>query len=136
MKENNYRKKASLNGQYFENAMYNYLSILYGRVKYINKEIDLFVNGKYIEIKSCQEWQTDNSANGKRRHGRFVLDKKQHVELLKNEGYYLFVVHNEKKIIFVKMLPAAAIDFKRLITWTTIKKIADKLESEAYDVEF
>jgi len=136
MNTNNYRKKASENGQYFENAMFNYLTILYSDVKYINKEVDLLVKDKYIEIKSCQEWQIDNSSTTKKRHGRFVLDKQQHVKLLKNEGYYLFIVHNEKKIIFMKMLPAFAINFKRLITWTTVKKIANKLEEYANDVEF
>ena len=99
----------------------------------VNKLLDGILDGRPIEIKSCQEFVKNQ---GRWRHGRFQLLKKQHEELLKRDGLYLFIVFRENKEHYLLFLPARLVKYPSdkdayVITWTKLflgrgKTIIDK----------
>ena len=122
-----YRKRAKVNGLKAETKAAEYLSSFFNptNVEFINDIADFYVGGKYIEVKSCQAWQKDTSHSKNRRRGRFVLYKNQHEFLLKNDGYYLFLVKTSKGI-FLRLMKAKDVPavFDRndrcLLAWTKV----------------
>ncbi|RLI80394.1 hypothetical protein DRP05_01050 [Archaeoglobales archaeon] len=89
----------------------------FDEIIFVDRLVDAELNGKPLEIKACQEWQS----NGKGRcRGRFVLDKEQHDYLIKNHGYYLFIVFKEDGSNISKLVKAVDVEFKRKISWLSI----------------
>jgi hypothetical protein len=87
--------------------------------------IDLHINGRPVEIKSCKITVTDNSHNNKIRSGRFVFSDLQHQTLLENEGEYIFLVHNECVPILYLRVPAHFINIPlfsgiKSISWKSV----------------
>jgi len=108
------------------------LKEVFNEIEFVNGLIDYIADKKPVEIKTCQEWQS----NGKRRcRGRFVLDEDQHKHLCKKNGYYLFIVLKEKGFRF-SLVKASKMKFNRKISWvrafsypTTIKGDISYVES-------
>ena len=68
-------------------------SVLFGMPVSVNALIDYeSLNGVPCEVKSCRRWIRTNHVSTARRRGRFMLNADQHEHLLKNGGYYLFVL--------------------------------------------
>jgi hypothetical protein len=83
---------AQQNGQTMEEI----IKILYPEAKFeFRGLIDLHINGKPVEIKSCQTKTIDRSHGNKSRSGRFIFVDYQHQHLLENNGEYIFLVHEE-----------------------------------------
>ena len=123
-------EKAKNNGMRGELKAEKILKSSFNEVKFINRLIDYFADKKPIEVKTCQEWQS----NGKRRcRGRFVLDKSQHNYLIKNKGYYLFIVLKEDGFLF-NLLKADAINFNRKITWQKAFSYPSLIKGEVSNV--
>jgi len=79
----------------------------------LNIILDYYIkNGIPLKIVKCQYESKDKS-----RFGRFNLNKKSHRFLLKNNGYYIFLVERNNKLIKGKVILADDITFKKLITW-------------------
>jgi len=121
----NYRMKARHNGIDNEQYVIELLKKQMNDINHLNLLIDLKVNNKYFEIKSCQEYIEDKSFKNKKRHGRFFFYKEQHEFLVKNDGYYIFIVtlQNDKKLMkIVKaiLVPKHKKNDKWCITWTKI----------------
>jgi len=86
-------------------------------VKYIGDLVDYLWGDKFLEVKTCEEWQK----NGRYRcRGRFVLEKQQHEFLIKNDGLYVFVVLKENGGYSMFVRRARDIGYKRKICWTKI----------------
>jgi len=122
-------KRAKENGLKAEEIAKEFLPKFFDTVKveFINSLIDFYVNGHYIEVKSCLEWQIDSSHGEKgRRRGRFVIYKDQHDFLLKNNGFYLFVMRRLCGKTFIKLVRAkdVPVNFnnrnKCLVVWTKV----------------
>ena len=105
-------KKASENGQKAEKIIAKQLNLTI-----INSIYDALLEDKIVEIKSCQEWH--NNGEGRCR-GRFVLDDEQHEFLVKNDGYYLFVLFTEDGRTLTKLVRASKIEFRRKLCWTYV----------------
>lgn len=71
--------------------------------------IDGHYNGFPVEVKSCQLWITDNHNSLSRRRGRFWLREDQHAHLLKNSGFYIFVLLEDEQPLYSKFIPAWSI---------------------------
>ena len=85
--------------------------------------IDDMINN--IEIKSCEEWvyyQYHKDRPIIRIKGRFVFNNLQQEILLKTNGRYRLVVHNEGNILFNKLVYAKDYDYlingRKTIKWT------------------
>ena len=99
-------------------------------VEILNDLIDIKINGKFVEIKSCLENVRDNSFFKGFRNGRFNLNKEQHDFLVDNNGYYQFVLNSLDHVIGsklyysvrMKFVKANSLEFQKLIMW---KKIFD-----------
>ncbi len=76
----------------------------------LNGIIDLCVNGKYIEVKSCSEYVCDKTHRNNRRRGRFILTKSQHNYLVKKNGLYLFIVRIDNHRCIFKFVKARELD--------------------------
>jgi hypothetical protein len=73
--------------------------------------IDSWHNDAPLEVKSCQMYQTDRTSYSTKRRGRFIISKRQHAELMKESGSYVFVVFNYKyEILLAKLVKASDID--------------------------
>jgi hypothetical protein len=104
---------------------------LFGNPVSSNALLDyLDVQGVAVEVKSCIRWiRTAHVSTGVRR-GRFMLNGDQHQELLRLDGYYLFVLLDEAGFpAQAKCVPARDIQHPRLadvtarsvgIVWTTV----------------
>ena len=79
-------------------------------IEIINDLIDFVVNGKYIEVKSCDKYISDKSHTTGRRRGRFILNKRQHEFLVKHDGLYLFIVRCEVGKRYIKFIRAKELD--------------------------
>ena len=90
------------------------LSILENQNR-LNNLLDFYIeNNIPIKVVKCQY----EIISGKRkRFGRFNLNKDKHKFLIKNNGYYLFLVENNNKLIKGKLLLAKDIKFTKLIVW-------------------
>lgn len=79
----------------------------------LNNILDYYIeNGIPLKVVKCQYENKDKS-----RFGRFNLNKKSHKFLKKNNGYYIFLVELNNKLIKGKVILADDITFKKLITW-------------------
>lgn len=104
---------------------------LFGNPVTSNALLDyLDVQGVAVEVKSCLRWiRTAHVSTGVRR-GRFALNGDQHQELLRLDGYYLFVLLDDAGFpAQAKCVPARDIKHPRLadvtarsvgITWTAV----------------
>jgi len=113
-----FKRKAKQNGKNMEAKAAEYFKGL----KLIFNIIDAELNGVPTEIKSCQEFITDRSRKNAKRYGRFRLHEYQHNELLKQNGVYLFIVHNRQRIKRMAIIPAKDVKFRQTLDWRTIFK--------------
>ena len=104
-------EKAYLNGQKAEEIAKDLFDITLS-----NGLVDGWINGKPVEIKACQMWQSNGAG---RCRGRFVLERDQHEYLVKNGGYYLFIVFTEDGVIS-KLIEAEKVPFKRKLSWPSV----------------
>lgn len=58
-----------------------------------------------------------------------MMDKNYHEYLIKNNGYYLFLVNHNNYLIAGKLISAIDIDYKKSITWD---KILEKPKGDIY----
>ena len=111
-------KKAKLNGILGEQLSAD----LFAQLVLVNELLDAITDGRPVEIKTCQEYV---KSGNQYKHGKFVLVKKQHEELVERDGLYLFVVLRENGEHYMLFLPACLVPYptdKPLYTktWTTI----------------
>lgn len=93
------------------------------RVEVLNDLIDLFVDGKYVEIKTCSERITAPGAiDG--RAGRFTIEASQHHYLVAADGSYLFIVLRGRQQPYIWFQKAVDVYYHRQISWTTLRKEA------------
>jgi hypothetical protein len=118
---------ASQNGCEMENI----IKILYPGAQFEYRGlIDLHINGKPVEIKSCQMRTIDRShGNNKSRSGRFIFIDFQHQHLLENNGEYILLVHEESVPILYFRVPAHILNLSpfsgsKCITWQSIVREA------------
>jgi len=111
-----FKKRASQNGKIIEKKASKH----FNNLKLIFKLIDAELNGIPAEIKSCQEFITDKSRKNGLRHGRFRLHKHQHDELIRLNGVYLFIVHNDRIIKRMAVIPAKDVRFRQTVDWRSI----------------
>ena len=90
-----------------------------GCVTVLNELIDLIVNFKYVEVKSCQQTILNSSRQSVRK-GMFTLYKHQHAELEDMQGYYLFIVLKDTVMVKIKLSRAKEITYQNQITWSKI----------------
>ena len=84
----------------------------------LNNILDYYIeNGIPIKVVKCQ-YQI-KSGNGIR-FGRFNLIEKNHNFLIKNNGYYLFLVESGKRLVKGKVILAKDIKYHKLIVWKFI----------------
>jgi hypothetical protein len=113
--------KARHNGEWAENTAKETLETLCYNVEVLNHTIDLRINRKVaVEVKSCQANIKARERSGRRRSGRFALEKEQHNELADQNGLYLFIVHNENVVHRMWFAPAKLLDFQPRPTWTEV----------------
>lgn len=81
----------------------------------LNNILDYYIQHEIpIKVVKCQY----EIISGKRkRFGRFNLNEENHKFLKKNNGYYLFLVESNKKLIKGKVILAKDIKFNKLIVW-------------------
>lgn len=140
-------KKCQIHGEQGEQTALEYLTArAHGvKVEMINGLLDMLVHGVYIEVKSCSDIIVREGEH-KHRHGRFTLLSQQHEELVKTDGYYLFIVFSVSalgldeetyhlydpdapqksliKPIHIFMVRARGMPYYHQVTWTTAKKYA------------
>jgi len=109
--------KAKENGCNGEKLGLSILNKIFNNVEFINSLVDAIADEKAVEIKTCQEWQKHR---GKRRRGRFVLEKLQHKELLEKDGYYLFIVLSKYWYKFF-LIKAKEIKYTRKLNWQRLE---------------
>jgi hypothetical protein len=85
---------ASKNGHIIEQSICNYL----GLDHHPGEIVDTYLNGKPLEIKSCQERIIDSHNANKWRSGRFKFNEEQDKFLKEHDGIYAFVVHVDGEI--------------------------------------
>jgi hypothetical protein len=115
---------ASKNGHIIEQSICNYL----GLDHHPGEIVDTYLNGKPLEIKSCQEWIGDSSHTNCRRSGRFQFNEEQHRYLVENNGIYAFVVQVDGEIKRTCFRKASLIGAQARVVW------GDSLKVEARDV--
>lgn len=81
----------------------------------LNNILDYYIQINIpIKVVKCQF----EIVSGKRkRFGRFNLNEKKHKFLVKNNGYYLFLVENNNRLVAGKVILAKDIKFHKLIVW-------------------
>lgn len=110
-------------------SMENIIKTLYPGAEFeYNGLIDLSINGKRVEIKSCQD-RIKDSTSSTGRSGRFIFRQEQHEALIENAGDYIFLVHKEGIPIIYVRAPACKIDLLKYkgsmsLCWKTVIKEA------------
>ena len=90
----------------------------FDNIDYINDLLNYYVNNHIpIEIKKCEYMTKSGNKKHPKRFGRFSLDKDKHEFLVRNKGYYLFLVYHNNFVISVKIMEANDITFSKLKTW-------------------
>ena len=117
-----YRRKAKDNGLMAEERarplILSFFDTSEEELDFVNMVIDYILRNRIpIEVKSCQKWVRDESKSTGRRRGRFVLDRDQHEELIRDRGYYLFMVFDGNELFKFKFIRANKIEFKRSLNW-------------------
>jgi hypothetical protein len=92
---------ASRNGKAIEKSI-----ALYMGVPLDGQPVDAVLDGKPLEIKSCQQYITDVGSHKSRRSGRFVFNEEQHKYLLQNNGIYALVVRMGDIVIHTRLIKA------------------------------
>jgi hypothetical protein len=95
---------ASRNGKLVEQSI-----ALYMGVSWEGKPVDAVLDGKPLEIKSCQQYITDMGSARNKRSGRFVFNEEQHRYLLENNGIYALVVRTGDIVIHTRLRKASLI---------------------------
>lgn len=113
---------ASRNGAMIEKQI---LGEIGARHMYPGSLVDAYVEGKPVEIKSCQEKVCDSSHSNSVRSGRFAISKEQHDHLLENDGIYIFVVHDNGDIVRTKVAQAEELElpdfeYQKQIAWPKV----------------
>ena len=85
---------AARNGHNIESQICNFLGIPHD----YNGIVDAHLNDRPLEIKSCQMIITDKSHSNQTRQGRFVFNEEQHRHLVRNNGIYALIVHDDAQI--------------------------------------
>jgi len=86
-----------------------------------NDTISFFTNiGAYIEFKSCQKLINTGQKKYPIRKGTFNINFEKHRQLILNQGFYIFIVFNEQKIIHWKMIKASDLYFQKRIMWNRL----------------
>lgn len=81
--------------------------------KKLNSLLQYYIeNGIPLKVVKCQYENKKKS-----RFGRFNLNKKTHRFLRKYNGYYIFLVEKDNKLIKGKVIFSGDITFKTLICW-------------------
>ena len=96
------KARAIHNGIKFENYAKSHLK----NFEFINGLFDAEYKGKPMDVKSCQEVQSDVHAANGWRYGRIIFRKEQHEAILKEDGYYFVVVHSGTKILKRRIIKA------------------------------
>jgi len=78
--------------------------------------IDLKVDGVWVEVKSCVEFDKTG------RRGRFIIKEEQHEFLLQNGGYYAFIVTCSDGSVRMKMVSPSEFEYTRKLVWTKVIK--------------
>ncbi|MBW2561591.1 MAG: hypothetical protein JRE40_12160 [Deltaproteobacteria bacterium] len=116
-------RRAKENGCIGEEVGLNILRKIFNSVEFVNKLVDVIADDKNVEVKTCQEWQS----NGNRRcRGRFVLDREQHNKLLKTDGYYLFIVISKFRYKFF-LIKAKDVLFSYKLNWKRVESFRYEL---------
>lgn len=90
-------------------------------IEVLNDLIDLFIDGKYIEIKTCSERiAAPGAIDG--RAGRFTIEKAQHNVLVDTDGSYLFVILRGRQQPYIWFQKAVDVYYHQQISWTTLYK--------------
>jgi len=119
--------KQKTNGQWAEAYAYNRLLHMYPneRVLFVDTLYDILIEGVPVEVKSCQRYVKAVDRRGGKRRGRFKLEKEQHEYLIKNNGLYLFIVHDKLKKKGIALIPASKVPFKPQLCWSTVMREED-----------
>jgi hypothetical protein len=90
-------------------------------VKAINTLLDRLVCIAPVDMKTCQY---RISAEGERitRAGRFSLHQSEHDNLIREDGFYLFVVQKHVGTPIMWLSPAAEVPFFHQLSWTVAIK--------------
>lgn len=116
--------KAVSNG--FE--MENIIKSLYPGAVYVWKGVlDFIIDGKNVELKSCQEYVTDSSKSTQKRKGRFCFNDLQHMQAIENNADYILLVQNEGTPLIYVRTPAKKIKLGKFhgvksVCWSTAIK--------------
>ena len=138
-------KKCQMHGEQGEQTALEYLTAhAHGvKVDMINGLLDMLIQDTHIEVKSCSDIIVREGEH-KHRHGRFTILSQQHEELVKTDGYYLFVVFSVSdlrldeetyhlydpdapqrpliKPVKIFMVRARSMPYYHQVTWTTAQK--------------
>lgn len=71
-----------------------------------------------IEIKTCQIWLDDASANGGRRRGRWYIQRPAHDNLCDLGGAYLLVVLDDDEVLAYALVTSTVLDLELGGRWT------------------
>lgn len=96
---------ASRNGKSIEMSILRYMGL-----PQQGQPVDSELDGKPLEVKSCQLYITDVSCGKSRRSGRFQFNEEQDRYLKENDGRYALVVHDEGIIHHTRLLRASLIE--------------------------
>lgn len=91
------------------------------QIAVINDLLDILAAATWIEIKTCAA--SILSADTRvYRAGRFTIEKAQHAALCEKDGYFLFVVLNDKRPPFIFLVLARDLPYHRQISWREAMK--------------
>lgn len=115
--------KTAMHGREGEQLALMYLRDLIptARIAITNSLIDLTVNDRPVEIKTCSECYAD-AAHGYPRAGRFTFDDVQHAEMQRSKGVYIFVVLRDRLNPLIWMTLAKDLYYRRQVAWTVAYK--------------
>lgn len=63
----------------------------------LNNLINIVLQGKQLKFKVCQKTNIDNSHTNRTRTGRFIFFERQHKTLIDNDGYYFFLIIDNRQ---------------------------------------
>lgn len=94
-----------------QNTIKNKIETIKKGLNYLSK------NGIPFEIKRCQFSIQDGKFS---RPGRFKMRSENHTILVKNEGYYIFLVFDGINLFRAEIVKACDIQYQALINWRLI----------------
>lgn len=87
----------------------------------INACVNTLMNlNSLIEIKTCQILIKTGQIKYPTRLGRFILDLETHQFLIKNNGFYMFIVKNDSYIHGLRLILAKEIPYQKFWQWDKI----------------